>query len=166
MAAAAIPVATATADPLLDPPGIRSIPPRVGRRPKMRVHSRSTVGKLVQIGLADDHGASDPEAPRQLAVAVARAGRPAPRTGGRHRAFHVAEVLERDGYSVKRAPVNPARDLRFDCPRLLESASSNTSVNVLSNPRRASMRSSAALVTSTGDTSFEAISRESRLIGR
>ena len=36
----------------------------------MRIYTRSTVGKLVQIGLADDYRARGPQAHRQLAVAV------------------------------------------------------------------------------------------------
>ena len=88
----------------------------------MRIYAGSTVGELVQIGLADDYRARGPQARRQFAVTVGGPVGQRLRTGSRNRACYVAKVLERNGYPVKRAPATPARDLGFGGARLFGSA--------------------------------------------
>ena len=72
-ASGAIPAATATADPPLDPPGMRSVRPRISRRAERRVLGRRAHRELVAVGLADDDRAGRFE-PRR---------RPSRRTAGR-----------------------------------------------------------------------------------
>ena len=51
------PAATATAEPELEPPGIRLGVERVARHAIGRAHADQAGGELVEIGLADDDGA-------------------------------------------------------------------------------------------------------------
>ena len=55
--ARAMPAATLTADPPLEPPGERVGFERIAGRPERRVAARRAERKLVQVGLADEDGA-------------------------------------------------------------------------------------------------------------
>ena len=107
-----MPAATATADPPLDPPGMRSERPRIARRAERRVLGRRSHRELVAVGLADDDRAGRLE-PRDHGGVVRRhEGFEHPRRGGRADAARAEVVLERDRARRQRrvAPARRGRD--------------------------------------------------------
>ena len=101
-ATSASPLATATAEPLDEPPGTRAGSSGLTGVPNAGVDPADPVGQFVQIGLADEtrlaagHGGAQPgQAGRRRWPRAARArDRPAARRGGQP--GHVDEVLDRD----------------------------------------------------------------------
>ena len=73
----------------------------------MRVDAGTAISELVQVGLADENGARDPEPAGQFGV---RSGGFVPKNHGARggdRTLDVAEILQRDGDSMHWSSVDP-----------------------------------------------------------
>ena len=102
------PAATATADPPLDPPGMRFERPGIARRAERRVFGGRPHRELVAVGLADDHGAGARQARHDRRVV--RRDEPFQdfRRGRRAHALRADVVLERHGDACERGVTKPA----------------------------------------------------------
>ena len=97
-----MPVATAIADPPLDPPGDRDGSLRVARGTKRGFLAGRAERELVQVALADENRAGTTQSRRDRGIRRGRRGRRHPRPGRRRHAALVDEILERDGNAVQR----------------------------------------------------------------
>ena len=101
----AMPEATATPEPLLDPPGVRcaSEIPRVPRRAEMLVGAPAAHREFDRVGLAEHDHALREKAARQGRGGRRAAVAPHHRAAGRDAALDVDQVFERDRHAVQRS---------------------------------------------------------------
>ncbi len=97
------PAETATADPELDPPGMRSLQHRIDGNAIGRADADEAGGELVEIGLADDDGAGGAEPRHRGRIARGHVGEGRAGGGGRQ-SRNVDIVLHRDGNAIQRQP--------------------------------------------------------------
>ena len=104
-----MPVATATAEPPLDPPGRSRRIVRIAHRPEARILAGRAERELVQVGLADEHRAGLAQASRHDGIGVGDVIAAHQRSrGGRH-ALLIDQVLQRDRDAVQRADAASGR---------------------------------------------------------
>ena len=97
------PAATATAEPELDPPGMRSPSHRVAGNAIGRAHADEPGRELVEVGLADDDGAGRAQPGHRSRIARRRVGEGRAGGGGRQ-TLRVDIVLHRHRYAIERKP--------------------------------------------------------------
>ena len=118
-ASGVMPAATATAEPPLDPPGMRSSGPRIPRRAERGVLGRRSHRELVAVGLADDDRAGRFEPLDDRRVVRRHERLEDLRRGRRPDTSRADVVLERDGHAGQR-PIAPARPIAIERRRPLE----------------------------------------------
>jgi hypothetical protein len=111
IAAGASPAATATPDPLDEPPGnpMHGEIPRIPRRAQLRVDAPSAERELDHLRLAEDHHAGGKQ-PRDRGGGLGAAPvAPQRRSDPRQAAVHLQQVLQRDRQPVERPERHAAR---------------------------------------------------------
>ena len=118
-AASDMPVATAMADPPLDPPGERDGSCGFLAGPKPESSRGGAEGELVEVGLADEHRAGFTQAPRHHRIRGGDVLLPDQRPRGGRRALEIDQVLEGEWNAVQRPKAASAGDLLvgLTCPR-------------------------------------------------
>ena len=116
--ASAMPAATLTADPPLDPPGDRVGSCGLRAGPERRVLVRGAERELVQVRLADDDGAGLAQLRDRRRVATGDVALAHARRRSRRRAPDVEEILDRHRHAVQRTAVVSGRQLAVRLARL------------------------------------------------
>ena len=139
-----MPHASAAAEPLLLPPGVRAQAPRVARR------RRVEAGVLRRHRLAEEHRPRLAQPPHRRRVLPGHAVLPQPRAGRRRPVEHVEDVFNPDGDSVQRAAPVAARISSVPPRASSRAPSRSTNTQAWTRPSRRSMRSRQASRRSRG----------------
>ena len=111
VAISAMPVATATPEPPLEPPGVRLRVVGVANRPEVRIVGGDAVRQFVQSGLAEHHRPGGCELFRYRRIAVRDIIREEFRPGRRANPLGPDEVFMSDGDAMQQAAIRTGGEL-------------------------------------------------------